>query len=614
MNKRLSNYIESLKENIPYNGRLLLVQSPQCLFDGFNRDIAVNRGYYAYPPIGLQWLAKALIDRQIDVEILDLNYCLLEKVISDETFDYTNWIELLDEKLASFCPSVVGVTSINVNSNIYEKNYPLTKILRFLRDKEKYIILAGGAIATDERSEFLKRSYCHFIVSHEAENKINFLFDFIQNGDSSATPLKKIYYKQENQIIETEGSDDIVSLEGNLIGTFDMVPSGTYNKIGSLNPYSRMVGPDVPFATFQLFRGCPAKCAYCDVNAFMGSGVRHFPAKVVLEEMTYLVEEKNIRHFDVVDDAFISKRSVTAELLEGVTKLRKKYGITWSSNNGLIGASITPKLLEMMSESGCVGFRIGAESGSPGMLKKMRKPATVSSLRKTAGFLNRYPKMFTGANYIIGLFGEETIGQMLETFKFSNEMNLDWSSWATFQITSSSTLGSGNLTEKERKGGGDFVPTKGDSKRIIKYDSDVVVGPDVFSLPLEEIPSMDQVKEVWFAFNFIGNFVNNKNLKKEGGNFNPEKFKSWVYAVRICYPENAYMSLFLAIAYALSGHQEMASQEYELTKENLEKSPYWQERFSQYYLMDIVSEAPLNVEKADELLSNLRQKFIQWIL
>ncbi len=608
-NSNLVEYVTHLRKKYTLNNKLLLIQAPQLLFESFNTDIVKNRGCYAYPPTGLQCIAKALSSRNLEIDILDLNYILLKRVIHDDTFNYHNWLEILDEYLEKTTPSIVGVTAINVYRDVFEPGYPLTSILEHLREKDKSIIIAGGPIATNEYENYLIKDLCHFVIEGEGENKINFLFDYLFDCESTQFPVQGIYFKFNNKIEQTTGQRDIVNLKGDLIDTYNLMPIEDYKNVGSLNPYSRMAGQEKPFSVFQLNRGCRANCKFCGVAAFMGRGVRQYPVKDVLDEINYLVEKRGVRHFDVIDDDFLVNRKAVTELLKGLVKLRQKYGTTWSSNNGLIAASITEELMSLMRDSGCVGFRIGVETGNPEMLKKMRKPATLPLLRRAGVILNKFPEIFTGGNYIIGLLGKETFGEMLETFKLACELDLDWASFAMFQFTSKATTIAENLKANGRAAT-DFVPSKGVSTREISDAKDIVSGPDVFELAQDKVPSYEQVKQIWFSFNLVANYINNKNLRYGG---KPEKFTSWIEAVKVAYPHNPYMSLFAGIGRVLLGDKESAHKHLKNAKSNLKESKYWDYRFSQFGLTDLMDNFPEDAEAVYEMLAPLRGKYSKWI-
>ena len=610
-NRRLAEYTDVLRRRYPLNNRILLVQSPQFLFDSLNIEIIKKRGYYAYPPTGLQCIAKALSNRNFEIEILDMNYQFLKKVISDPYFNYSNWLEILDEYLIRNNPSIVGVTALSVSCNVLNPAFPLTNILSHLREKNEHIIIAGGPIATNEYESYLKKQLCHFVVGGEGENKINFLFDYLYGVKPTHTSVPHIYFWYEGCLEETEGKKDNVNLSGNLINTYKLVPIEDYNNVGSLNPFSRMAGQDKRFTGIQLNRGCRANCKFCGVTKFMGKGIRQYAVEDLMDEIYYLVEEKGIRHFEILDDDFLGPSTFkegVKDLLRRLSTLSQQYGITWSAGNGLIAASLNEEMLCLMRDSGCIGFRIGIESGNAVMLKKMRKPASLSSVKRFGRTLQKFPEMFVAGNYIIGLFGEETFGEMLDTFNFANGMNLDGANFTIFQFTSKVTIAAEKLNYDNREAK-EFIPTKDNSRGEIAESEGVFSGPDIFTLSKETIPSPEQIKQIWFSFNLIANYINNKNLKPSG---RPDKLAAWLEAVQIAYPDNPYMALFTGLSYSSLGENESALSYYNKTRQILEKSAYWMHRFKQFSLTDILIKLPQNVYEVQDTLDPLRKRFSEW--
>lgn len=605
-NTKIADYAEMLRSKYQLNNKILLVQVPQFNFQSFNAEVARNRGYYAYPPTGLQCLAKAISHRGLDIDILDLNYELLKRISSDKSFNYLKWLDILDEYIAKNDPAIIGATCISV-SEVFTGVHPFTNLLEHLSKKNERIVIGGGVIATNEFENYLNMGLCHFITVGESENKINFLLDNLFERSGYA-PTPGIYFKFHNKIEQTTGPRDTVTLKGSLVDTYKLVPIEEYNKVGSLNPYSRLAGQDTRFATIQLVRGCRANCRFCGVTKFMGKGTRYYPPRDLLEEISYLVKERGVRHFEWLDDDLLVCREAVKGVLAGMAELRKKYPITWSANNGLIANSLDEELLALMRDSGCLGFRIGVESGNDEMLRKIRKPATIATLKRAAGLINKFPEMFIGANYIIGLFGEETFGQMLDTFKFSYDLNLDWSSFTTFQFTSKETILQEQLKvhSKEVR---EFIPAKDSAEGEIDGKG-IVTGPEVFNLPKDFVPPPEQVKQVWFAFNLVGNYIHNKNLKPGGS---PKKFTSWVEMVQVVYPHNPYMPLFAGLGNILLGNKTAAERQLELTKRNLKISEYWKRRFGEWGLVDLVNNFPKNPEGAQEALESLQRKYSTWI-
>lgn len=611
-NRELAEYTAMLREKYPLNNKVLFIQPPQFILDSFNYKVAREKGCYAYPPTGLQCLAKALSDRKLEINILDLNYQLLKRVIEDDSYNYLHWLELLDEYLNKNSPSIIVVTCISIYTDVFKPTHPLTSLLEHLRKKDDSIIIAGGPIATNEYKNYLMKDLCHFVIKREGENKIKYLLDYLFGNESCNTPTTGIHFKFKNNIVETKGEEDVVILKGNLIDTYKYVPIEDYNNVGSLNPFSRMTGQDKRFTGIQLNRGCRANCRFCGVVEFMGRGLRQYPVTDLLEEMHYLITERGIRHFEILDDDFLGYgtfKDGCITLLKEMVKFHKKYGTTWAAGNGLIAVSLTEDVLNLMRDSGCVGFRVGIESGNEEMLKQMRKPVSLPLLRKTGRMLLKYPEMFVAGNFIIGLFGEETFGEILDTFRFACEINLDWAAFTTFQFTSEDTILAENLLSK-KKVATDFIPTKDTSNREILENCEGVSGPDIFNISKETIPSPEQIKHIWFTFNLVANYINNKNLKPNGG---PAKFVSWVEAVQVVYPDNPYMPLFAGISHVLLGNNELANKNLEKAKQNLTVSKYWENRFNQFGLMDLITGFPKDAEEAHEVLESMQKRYSEWI-
>ena len=120
-NQIFVKYIEDLRRKFSVNHKVLLLQVPQFLLDTFNPEVVKNKGYYAYPPTGLQCIKKALSDRDLEIDILDLNFSLLKRLLQDPNFNHLNWLDLLDEYLEENDPSIIGVTGISVSTFIAKK-------------------------------------------------------------------------------------------------------------------------------------------------------------------------------------------------------------------------------------------------------------------------------------------------------------------------------------------------------------------------------------------------------------------------------------------------------------------------------------------------------------
>ena len=173
-NESLNRYCAVLRQQFSLNRRLLFVQIPHNLLSVFNRETALQRGYYAFPPTGLQYLYEAIRDRGFEVRILDINYELLVRVHEQVDFDPANWLTILDDALEEFEPSIVGV------SCMFDMAISaLIETLERIRTYGRSITISGGVIATYEWKTLIGQHLSHFVVRGEGENKLNFLLDNI---------------------------------------------------------------------------------------------------------------------------------------------------------------------------------------------------------------------------------------------------------------------------------------------------------------------------------------------------------------------------------------------------------------------------------------------------
>jgi len=596
-----------LKNKYIRNRKILLIQTLQLQLSAFNREVARNKGYYAYPPTGLQWIIKSLEGTDFEVSLLDLNYEFLKRIIKDDTFNQNDWLTIVDEWLDRLDPSVVGVSCIGVATNLLDSDHPLSGVLRHVRTRNTSVVIAGGPVATDEYKDCLSHGLCHFVVGNEGENKINYLLNNIYDDLSNEKPVSGIYYVNGGNIDKTNGGPDVVKLGGNIISTYDCLPIEKYNSVGSLNPFSRMAGQEKCFSGIQLNRGCRANCKFCGVPTFMGRGVRQLPVTEVLEEIRYLVKVRGVRHFELLDDDFLgpsSLRSGVITVLEELKSLRKSHEITWSAGNGLIAGSVNEDLSQLINDSGCNGFRIGIESGNDEMLKRMRKPASKKSLSTFAALMRKHCGIFIGGNFIVGLFGDETFSKMRDSFNYSCELNLDWASFSVYQFTSRTT------TEKEKlqsngESATEFVPTKDFPSREMRENLHLATGLKVFDLPAEVVPNREQLKEIWFTFNLLSNYVYNKNFSSDG---NPQKLTQWLHAIQATYPMNPYITLFTGFGLVLSGQKENVQFEYDKSLHNVNRSEYWKERFTQFHLLEPLNRRPTSIDGVNDCLVVLRQQ------
>jgi len=122
--------------------------------------------------------------------------------------------------------------------------------------------------------------------------------------------------------------------------------------------------------------GCSYKCAFCE-NALLGHRHISLSAENILEQIKYLNKKLNIDTYTFSDEDFFIDRPRLFRFLELLRK--EDLNIKWATHcrvNYFNERYINDKLLKEMERTGCVRLAMGVESGSPRMLKKIRKDIT----------------------------------------------------------------------------------------------------------------------------------------------------------------------------------------------------------------------------------------------
>ena len=235
-----SDYCRTLRHRYPPGRKVLLVQTPQVLLSTFRTETARGRGYYAFPPTGLQCLYESIGEMALgmEVRILDLNLEILRHACEKPDFDVAHWLDIFAAALDDFQPDLVGV------SCMYDSGIEaLLTLLQWLKERDQALVVAGGIIATYEWQTLLERSLCHFTVAGEGENKIRHLISqWLGKGAFAATP--GIRFRHEETIQESTGPTDVVTFDRDLIASYEQVRVETHYRYGSHNTRNIFVSLD----------------------------------------------------------------------------------------------------------------------------------------------------------------------------------------------------------------------------------------------------------------------------------------------------------------------------------------------------------------------------------
>jgi radical SAM superfamily enzyme YgiQ (UPF0313 family) len=173
-----------------------------------------------------------------------------------------------------------------------------------------------------------------------------------------------------------------------------------------------------PYACVQTSRGCPASCHFCLKHATYRAGVRHRSVDHVIKELRML-QDLGIRHIHFDADLFTVKKEFIYELCGAIVK--NNIALRWSCYSRV--DSVDMAELQIMRQAGCFLIGWAIESGSPAVLRRMRKHSPVARMQETIA-ASRRAGIKNWGYFQIGLPGE-TIATIEETIALSKRLPLD---------------------------------------------------------------------------------------------------------------------------------------------------------------------------------------------
>jgi radical SAM superfamily enzyme YgiQ (UPF0313 family) len=362
---------------------------------------------------------------------------------------------------------------------------------------------------------------------------------------------------------------------------WDDIDLTEYDAIGQVGTYHFLRGDERKASSLLAKRGCRAKCSFCSVRFFNGPGVRTREISDVLDEICEL-KAKGIRHITWLDDDLLFNREESLALFKEMTRLG---GMTWDGSNGLIAAAVDEELLDWMVASGCVGFNLGIESGSPEILRAVHKPGTVESFRKCAKLCEKYPELFIKAFVICGFPGE-TLAQMKQTVDLCVELKYDWCSLQILNPLPSTEIfrtmaDQGFITDNINTEGKSFTAGVFSSLNLRQREErerqQASEFTDLFDGDLSRVPEKSEMADIWLTMDYRMNYEPIFGMQRGPKLENKRKI-----LIDICdriTHENPLANFFLMQVEAKLGNHDETVRRSNLTREYLDKSEYWQKRF-----------------------------------
>lgn len=291
-------------------------------------------------------------------------------------------------------PDFVG---FNIITNNRVSTYRAIELIHAKYPRIKQII--GGIHTTVMWEQLVNRYPWVVAVIGEGETTAA---ELLENWDDLSC-IRGIAYHDGQKAIKTE--------ERELIADLDILPFPKHE----LFVYDRRV-----CACVLTSRGCPRNCSFCVLDSISRRKVRYRSVKNVVDELEYI--QKKFPHITSVwfhDDSFLLDNKRAIAICDEIQrrKLTLKY---------VCSACFKPlsrELVLKLEETGFINILFGLESGSPPVMKAMRKGITQEDARNAFKLFEDKPLVPVTAFLIVGLPGE-TWKTLEETARFVQSLQM----------------------------------------------------------------------------------------------------------------------------------------------------------------------------------------------
>ncbi len=352
-----------------------------------------------YMPISLAYLAASLRAAGHEVSVVDAYASAPRASRSQDQFSVFGLTE--DEVLARIVESteVIFVYAINLTNHL--STISIVRAVKANRPSAKLVVVentqAVTAYALSEVASEFYAAGADYVLTGEAEGRALMLLDALKGAQDESLRTadgigSKDFYNPPLRVMTQK------ELDGLPFPAWDLFPLEGYWSLGFAHgPLSAK-----RYLPLLTSRGCPYPCGFCVVPATNSQKWRARSAKSVVDEIEFLVKNFHVYEFHVEDlDPTILDGRVR-EICQEI--LSRNLKITWKLVAGTKVETLRDEeTIELMAEAGCRYISISPETGSPRVLKLMRKPFNLehavrivkqmnkSGIRSQACFVLGYP-------------------------------------------------------------------------------------------------------------------------------------------------------------------------------------------------------------------------------
>lgn len=309
------------------------------------------------------------------------------------------------EVLEKIPKDALAVFIYAINLTNHNSGMELVKAIKEDRKNMPIIILENTQAVTAYSLALVADEYyeagADFILTGESENSIIPLIENLENGTSLdiSEDLKGLggrnFYNPPGDYLDSNELDSLP------YPAWDLFPLENYWKLKFAHgPF----GSD-RYLPLLTSRGCPYPCKFCVVPTTNNQRWRARSAQNVVDEIAHFVDEYGVSEFHIEDlDPTINDQRIR-DICEGIIARELKVG--WKIAAGTKVETIRDEeTIDLMAKAGCSYISISPETGSPRLLKAMKKPFDLEHAVRLVKRMNQVG-IRSQTCFVLGYPGEE---------------------------------------------------------------------------------------------------------------------------------------------------------------------------------------------------------------
>jgi radical SAM superfamily enzyme YgiQ (UPF0313 family) len=314
------------------------------------------------PPLGLAYVAAAVREAGLPYRVLDATGEALDAVSAyPGRADFMVQGLAVDEVVRRL-PADTDVVGIGC---MFSTLWPLTnQLARAVRARlPRALLVLGGEHGTAVPEHVLATSPFDVVVLGEGEETF---VELLRARGGSWREVRGLAFREGGAVVRTGLSARRKDVDAIPLPDWDSFPIEEYIARHQINGIN--LGRSMPILGT---RGCPFQCTFCsNPGMWTQRWIARDPTRLA-DEMELYARKYGVTNFDFQDLTAIVKRQWIVDFCREL--IDRGLAVTWQMPSGTRAEVFDAEVADLLYRSGCRALAFAPESGSPGILKAVKK-------------------------------------------------------------------------------------------------------------------------------------------------------------------------------------------------------------------------------------------------